>query len=230
MYICLKRMFCLKLYVCFGEDFSYLFIFSNVLHDDVIKWIHFPRYWPFVRGIHRWPVNSPHKSQWRWLMFSLICAWISCWVNNSEAGDLGRHRAHYDVTIIYLIPLPSVSFCWLDGKPHWGNVSLFLPTLTVLKMPWQREDINYSLRGPRMARSHKHHHDCNLHRGIPKWWLYHNMWLIEINQWCVGFCSEQVRNNVISLLLSILQILDVLTHLPLVAHICVSELGQHWFR
>ena len=29
--------------------------------DDVIKWKHFPRYWPFVRGIHRSPVNSPHK-------------------------------------------------------------------------------------------------------------------------------------------------------------------------
>ena len=28
-------------------------------HDDVIKWKHFPRYWPFVRGIHRWPGNSP---------------------------------------------------------------------------------------------------------------------------------------------------------------------------
>ena len=24
-----------------------------VSHDDVIKWKHFPRYWPFVRGIHR---------------------------------------------------------------------------------------------------------------------------------------------------------------------------------
>ena len=23
-------------------------------HDDVIKWKHFPCYWPFVRGIHRW--------------------------------------------------------------------------------------------------------------------------------------------------------------------------------
>ena len=34
-------------------------------HDDVIKWKHFPRYWPFVRGIHRPPVNSPHKGQWR---------------------------------------------------------------------------------------------------------------------------------------------------------------------
>ena len=28
-------------------------------HDDVIKWKHFPCYWPFVRGIHRSPVNSP---------------------------------------------------------------------------------------------------------------------------------------------------------------------------
>ena len=35
------------------------------LHDDVIKWKHFPHYWPFVRGIHRSQVNSPHKSQWR---------------------------------------------------------------------------------------------------------------------------------------------------------------------
>ena len=33
------------------------------LHDDVIKWKNFPRYWPFVRGIHRSPVNSPHKGQ-----------------------------------------------------------------------------------------------------------------------------------------------------------------------
>ena len=30
-------------------------------HDNVIKWKHFPRYWPFVRGIHRSPVISPHK-------------------------------------------------------------------------------------------------------------------------------------------------------------------------
>ena len=29
-------------------------------HDDVTKWKHFSRYWPFVRGIHRWTVNSPH--------------------------------------------------------------------------------------------------------------------------------------------------------------------------
>ena len=70
-------------------------------HDGVIKWKHFPRYWPFVRGIHRSPVNSPHKGQWRRaLMFSLICVWINGWVNNGEAGDLRRYRAHYDVTVM----------------------------------------------------------------------------------------------------------------------------------
>ena len=70
-------------------------------HEDFIKWKHFPRYWPFVRGIHRPPVNSPHKGQWRGtLMFSLICAWINVWVNNREAGDLKRHRAHYDDTVM----------------------------------------------------------------------------------------------------------------------------------
>ena len=31
------------------------------IHDDVIKWKHFPRYWPFVRGIHRSPMNSLHN-------------------------------------------------------------------------------------------------------------------------------------------------------------------------
>ena len=67
---------------------------AHFAHDDVIKWKHFWRYWPFVRGIHRPPVNSPHKGQWRRaLMFSLICVWI----NNREAGDLRRNRAHYDV-------------------------------------------------------------------------------------------------------------------------------------
>ena len=54
-----------------------------------------------MRGIHQSPVNSPHKGQWRGaLMFPLICAWRNGRVNNHEAGDLRRHRAHYDVTVM----------------------------------------------------------------------------------------------------------------------------------
>ena len=72
-----------------------------VAHDDVIKCKHFPRYWPFVRGIHRSMVNSPHKGHGRGaLMFSLICARTNGWVDNREAGDLRRHRSHYDVAVI----------------------------------------------------------------------------------------------------------------------------------
>ena len=53
----------------------------------------------FGRGIHRW-LRGIH----RWLgalMFSLICAWTNGWVNNQDAGDLRRHRAHYDVTVMW---------------------------------------------------------------------------------------------------------------------------------
>ena len=34
----------------------------QVLRYDVINWKHFPRFCPLVRGIHRSPVNSPHKA------------------------------------------------------------------------------------------------------------------------------------------------------------------------
>ena len=56
----------------------------------------------WLLGIHRSPVNSPHTDQWRGaLIFSLICAWTNGWVNNHDAGDFRRHRAHYDVTVMW---------------------------------------------------------------------------------------------------------------------------------
>ena len=91
---------------------------AAVRHDDVIKWKHFPRYWSFVRVIHRSPVNSPHKGQWRGaLMFSLIYVWINGWVHIREAGDLRRYCAHYDVTVMHqqhnvLRCHPGTRMCW----------------------------------------------------------------------------------------------------------------------
>ena len=86
---------------------SKLYIIQKRIPDDVIQWKHFPRYWPFVRGIHRSPVNSPHKGQWRGALmgFFFICGWINTWVNNREAGDLRRHRVHYDVIVVCKIDL-----------------------------------------------------------------------------------------------------------------------------
>ena len=66
------------------------------MHDDVIKWKYFPRYWYFVRRIHRSPIDSPHKGQCRRAyIFSLICARTNGWADSRDASDLRRHRAHY---------------------------------------------------------------------------------------------------------------------------------------
>ena len=98
--------------------------FRSIDHDDVIKWQHFPRYWPFVRGIHRSPVNSPHKGQWREaLVFSLICAWINGWVKNREAGDLRRHRANYDVQAMNALYILR-QFIARYGNVHYRGIHL----------------------------------------------------------------------------------------------------------
>ena len=73
--------------------------------------------WPFMRGIHWSPVNSPHRGQWRRpLMFSLICAWTNGWVNNRYTGDLRRHRDHYDV--IAIIPQNEPRIYWVLLAHH----------------------------------------------------------------------------------------------------------------
>ena len=95
---------------------------SKLDHDDVIKWKYFPRYWPFVRVIHRSPVNFPHKGQWRGaLMFTLICARKNGWVNNGEAGDLRRYLAHNDVIV-----MRSRVIWWLFMEIYAENLRLFM--------------------------------------------------------------------------------------------------------
>ena len=73
------------------------------LHDAVIKWRYFPLYWPFIRRIHRSPVDSPHKGQWHTAsMFSLMCSWTNSWANSPGAGDFRHHGAHCDVIVVQI--------------------------------------------------------------------------------------------------------------------------------
>ena len=69
-------------------------------------------------------VDSPHKGQWRGaLMFSLICTSINSWANNGDAGELKRHRAHYDVSAMN----PGGVY-WCTLVPLGGHVSYFAIT------------------------------------------------------------------------------------------------------
>ena len=88
LFLCKSHMLFREINTVSRICISNLVITDFFNHGDVIKWKHFPRYWPFVRGIHRSPINCAHKGQWRGaLMFSLICAWTNGWVKNQDAGD-----------------------------------------------------------------------------------------------------------------------------------------------
>ena len=120
-------------------------------HGDVIKWKHFLRYWPFVRGIHRSPVNFPHKDQWRGaLMLALICVRINGWVNNCEAGDLRRNLAHYDV-IVMCGPMTHV----MAGGVHTILVPIVMQRLakgfSLNRYPHLNLRQSISLKGPWMT-------------------------------------------------------------------------------
>ena len=66
-------------------------------HDAVVKWKHSPREFPAQR-----PVTRSFD-----VLFDLRLN--NAWVNNREAGDLRRHRAHYGVIVIYhVVAMPSI--------------------------------------------------------------------------------------------------------------------------
>ena len=141
----------------FGSTSSYKRITAvTIVNDDVIKWKHFQRYWPS--------------------MFSGICPWTNSWANNGDAGDLRRHRAHYDVIVMaceaaeFIMQLYAktsgmelLTFCitfhafWLT---HWGLKFVpkgqvnNIPTLVQI-MTWRRPD-DKSVSEPMMVSLQAH--------------------------------------------------------------------------
>ena len=84
-------------------------------------------------GIHRSPVNSPHKGQRRGaLMFSLICVWINGWVNNREAGDLRRYRSHYNVIAMWSILWVKCRRYHITTKTTKSTLSVFQKTNAIV--------------------------------------------------------------------------------------------------
>ena len=73
-------------YPCWGVLPPYGSLITQ--YDNVLKWKHFPRYWPFVRGIHRSPVTRNldiffdlrlNKQSWGWWFQTAFCPlWCHC--------------------------------------------------------------------------------------------------------------------------------------------------------
>ena len=103
-------------------------------YDDAIKWKGFPRCWPFVRGIHRSPVNFPNRDRYDLLIAghlvgeiyptqnainaglwcSFLLAETKFWTNYLAAGNSRRRGAH--VTSLYWNALTPVLDNWVKTK------------------------------------------------------------------------------------------------------------------
>ena len=114
-------------------------------HDDVVKWKHFLRYWPLCGELtgDRWIPLTKARDAEVWCF--LWSAWINDWVNYHEAGDLRRHRGHYDVIVMDHGWVPSKRFnndefrCCLCcyPKPSGGPTALLQMTLDVTMFVWR---------------------------------------------------------------------------------------------
>ena len=105
------------------------------LHDDIIKWKHFPHYGPFVRGIHRWqrPVtrsfdvffdlrlNKPLNKQWWGWWFETLSRplWRHC-------NDVTSHK-HWITGLQVLFNGNSPGHC-LCLKNLGGRLSIKTPS------------------------------------------------------------------------------------------------------
>ena len=95
------------------------------LHNDVIKWKHFPHYWPFIEECtSHWWIPLTKVSDESFLIFSLMCTWINNWVNSSEAGDLRHYCAHHEVIVMSLI-VTQVE-CNVKFRTKWQRWSIII--------------------------------------------------------------------------------------------------------
>ena len=88
---------------------------SDRQHDNVIKWNHFLRHWPFVRGIHRSPrpvtrsfdvffglrLNLSKQSRRRWFETPLRSLWRHC-------NEVLVRRGLLKPTVVIMATFPSL--------------------------------------------------------------------------------------------------------------------------
>ena len=91
-------------------------------------------------------------------MFSLICVWINGWVNNSEAGDLRRHRTHYDIIVIcYRHRCLGWRLCNMFRQPAFLSLPQMTPTCPCVCFTTMRHSTIKYVEQP-LCRLHSHHY------------------------------------------------------------------------
>ena len=76
----------------------------------------------------RWIPRTKASGAELWYI-CLICTWTNSWANNGDAGDLRRHRAHYDVSdLLWRHPAVTLTSlkCYMASSKvaHFANDSV----------------------------------------------------------------------------------------------------------
>ena len=136
----------------------------------MMKWKQLPRYWSFVKGIHRSPVDSTHEGQWHEaLMFSLICAWSNSWTINRDAGDLRRHRAYYLLSWPHFYQTRSAWSVDQGSNKNHSPAYNFAPTVTKFCVMWEGLSLPHDTKFGNCR--------CKIvdRRSFPSWSLIHGL-------------------------------------------------------
>ena len=90
---------------------------SNIVisHEYVTIWEPFLKYWLFVRGIHRWPMDSLTNDQYVAILLNASMNWWSCSIHiqtNASKDFLLKYKITIAVLIVSNIQNISVTHCW----------------------------------------------------------------------------------------------------------------------
>ena len=114
----------------------------NDINDDVIEWKYFPRYWPFVRGIHRSPGHYQYK-----MLYLMIVWYHQEWARTSLSHwPLGDFNKILEKNIFKLIIVTDGYDISSEIAPRWTSLDLNVDKSTLVQvMAWCRQAASHYL-------------------------------------------------------------------------------------
>ena len=143
------------------------------IHDDVIKWKHFPRYWPFVQEIHRSPLTwsldvlfglrlntrLSKQSRHRWFKTSSRSLWRHCnvihyaWALPICADQHSLNRYHATDKLIQLSLPCDINHIAQHQAPYYSDVIMGvmasqIPASRLYAQPFVQAQIKENIGAP----------------------------------------------------------------------------------
>ena len=124
-------------------------------HDDVIEWKPFPPYWPFVRGNHRPPVNSPHKGQWRGAFGAAPGIYILAFIWPSQTRKRACARPLQSISMLCRVVQEKygMAVLWPQFSPHGRQGSCAVGVRATISYGQRNQKHPRSIRGQSFAGS-----------------------------------------------------------------------------